>query len=633
MPCSSCAKRNDNDSCAYESSRSSGTSRRGKISQAEARLEHLEGLVKALSQSQNVPAPDDLVNHSAEKTQSNNSVAPNHSIYHGATHFSAVLEDVEELRRIMQTVDESSDIVQDASGDANQIIGILFSGQPKHSCSDIIGQYLPPRQKVDRCISAYFRARSIAAPFVHSAQFTRIYVDFWEEHETLSPLWISILFSILFISTKTLSVNKGPEKSAAGSDHDFLTAAAHCLVDGHYYKPQSFAVEALLLFSQAVCLTNPDIPSAVGTIFGILTRSATSMGYHRESHVQQNVMSVFDQEMRRRTWSLLMQLDMLVSFQLGLPSNVQYPTWDTKPPTNLTDSDFDEDTLHLPPARPDSEPTELIFYIAKHKLMTVFEKVIRHALSVSLSPEPELEALEQELRSTYEALPAVFHPRTLAGSFADSSSVIVTRLCVLFIYRKCLCVLHRGYATRGRSKSIAVCEEAALDMVESFLDVYPEFEPGGQLHTERWFMGSISWHDFLLGCSTLCLVICSYMQDPDALAGTAGLNLPRAVGILHQAKDVCIEQSFRSRDTRKIWRLIEAVVSRLDSLENGTLDLIGVMKPPGQHIAYNEDTYMIVANEQSDLPWSEQPTTSMKDPSWAFMEQFLDLNEDAVAEV
>lgn len=116
-----------------------------------------------------------------------------------------------------------------------------------------------------------------------------------------------------------------------------------------------------------------------GLIFGLLIRLAARMGYHGDPDIFQ--LSAFEREMRRRTWSLCMQLDLLTSFQLGLPSNIQFPTWDTRPPRNLLDSDFNEETKELPPARPDSEPTDTLFYIAKHRLMAVFEKILRHTLS------------------------------------------------------------------------------------------------------------------------------------------------------------------------------------------------------------------------------------------------------------
>ena len=118
-----------------------------------------------------------------------------------------------------------------------------------------------------------------------------------------------------------------------------------------------------------------------GLIIGLVIRFATRMAYHRDPDIFR--LSAFTREMRRRTWSLCMQLDLLVSSQLGLPSNIQFPTWDTRHRRNLQDSDFDEDTKGLPPARPDSEPTDILFYIAKHMLMAVFEKVLRLSLSTA----------------------------------------------------------------------------------------------------------------------------------------------------------------------------------------------------------------------------------------------------------
>ena len=231
-----------------------------------------------------------------------------------------------------------------------------------------------------------------------------------------------------------------------------------------------------------------------------------------------------------------------------------------KATTNLLDSDFDEDTVQLPPARPVTELTELLFYIAKHGLMTVFEKVLRHTLSATDRPHDELEAIDQEIRGTFAELPAVFQPQPMAESIVDSPSVKVTRLCVCFIYQKCLCVLHRKYITRGRQESHRICYTAASDLVRRFLDMYKEFKPGGQLETERWFMGSIKWHDFLLGCMALCLTVCSTRHYTTDSAGTGIVDVVGSLDLLQNAKAVCEKHSARSKDTKKVRRLVEAMI-------------------------------------------------------------------------
>ncbi len=49
----------------------------------------------------------------------------------------------------------------------------------------------------------------------------------------------------------------------------------------------------------------------VGTLFGLMIRPATRMGYHRDP--ESLPISPFEKEMRRRAWSLAFQLDLLIS--------------------------------------------------------------------------------------------------------------------------------------------------------------------------------------------------------------------------------------------------------------------------------------------------------------------------------
>jgi hypothetical protein len=407
----------------------------------------------------------------------------------------------------------------------------------------------------------------------------------------------------------------------------FAKAAAHCLVAGEYYKPNRFAVEALLLYAQRKCLTSVDMSQDLAIIFGTLIRLATAQGYHRDPDTFRSGLSVFEGEMRRRTWSLCMNLDLLVSFQLGLPSNVQYPTWNTRPPTNLMDIDFDEGTKALPLARPDSEPTELLFYIAKHNLIAVFEKIIRHTLSVSGDNISELEAIDQELQATISALPSIFQSRSMAQSITDSPSVIVTRLCVDFIYQKCICVLHRKYVTRQRKNSVQACYVSASNIVGRFVDVYKEFQPGGQLEAEQWFMSSITWHDFLLGCMALCLVLCSTMQSSAKTIGCLNVvDLAESLQLLAKAETICKEQSNRSKDTRKVRRLIIATVLRFNH-ENGERHAISEgLQSNGQSTESTiswETQSLAVGDEEWN--WDESTMMAVDTDEWTYLDQFLNL--------
>ncbi|KAG7006116.1 hypothetical protein G7Y79_00016g041010 [Physcia stellaris] len=298
-----------------------------------------------------------------------------------------MLEDIEELRNAFREGNDNvdGDGVNQSNNDDNAST-VLSGAMRPSSFQQVLAQFLPPRHKVDQLVGTYFKMKSVAAPFIHTRQFSRLYRLFWDNPSAASPLWASILFSILEIASETLS-----------------TA------------------------SRTVLYERGELDSDIAILMGTLMRLGTVMGYHRDADGYQQKISMFEGEIRRRTWSICMQLDMLISFQFGLPSNTQYPTWDTRPPTNLFDSDFDEGTLRLPPARPMIEPTELSLYIAKHKMMSVFEKVIRHTLSTD-QPSDEMKAIDQEIRSTFDALSARFKPQSMADSVVDSPTVKITRL-------------------------------------------------------------------------------------------------------------------------------------------------------------------------------------------------------------
>lgn len=537
-----------------------------------------------------------------------------------------MLENIEQLRAVMKEGDGINNAGRDHGGDEDDGMSLLFGATKPLSFQQVLSDFLPSRHETDRAVAAYFRAKAVAAPFLHTAHFARLYRVFWDNPSRGSPLWTSILFTMVDIATRTLSTTSTANSLENIKGNRFAIAAAHCLADGQYYRPQRFAVEALLLYGQARCLTSVDISPEVGILFGTLCRLAATMGYHRDADRSREGVSAFEGEMRRRAWSLCMQLDMLVSFQLGLPSNIQFPTWDTRPPTNLLDSDFDETTVQLPPARANSESTELLFYIAKHRLMAVFEKIIRHTLSATDRPSEELEMIDQELRDTYAALPVVFQPRPMTDSVFDSPSLIVTRLCVSRIYQKCLYVLHRKHVTRGWQKSIQICYDSASDLIKQYLDMNNEFEKGGQLESERWFMGSITWHDFLLGCTGLCLVVCSTRHHASKTASTAIVDVVASLELLRQAKAVCETQPARSKDTRKVRRLLEATIAEFSGKKNEDVPTIQTSLQTGQDVASGT---MPSSQDPNNSLWNGNLTTPVDDV-WAYMQQFLNLPSEDI---
>ena len=151
-------------------------------------------------------------------------------------------------------------------------------------------------------------------------------------------------------------------------------------------------------------------------------------GLHRDpSHFPE--LSVFQGEMRRRTWLCIRQFDLLSAWQLGLRCNIQSAWSDTQPPRNLRDEDFDEYMPALPPSRPDTDVTGMLFEISKMELHDAIERVLWEQLRSKHMPEEMVWQLDGDLRRGLERVPAMLK-LSPDGKVAPGDSAELVFVCV-----------------------------------------------------------------------------------------------------------------------------------------------------------------------------------------------------------
>lgn len=634
LPCGSCVKRNDGESCSYvKTGAKKESSESTRAAKAEARLQHLEQLIEEYAGRSEDPGPGSHPSNSSHGTNGNGITNGGSHIYTGATHYSAMLDGIEELRLLLHEDEPGSASSPSSKDSISDETDVLFGSTPRLPLTTVLANNLPSKIEVDRRLAAYFRAQAISAACIHTPQFMRQYDEFWSNQMSTSPLWISILFSMLHLSN---NVGRGSWSDRTNGDspspkYNFSLASAHCLALGKYHRPQRFAVEALAVYTQAKVIETLDPSPALGLLFGTLIQSAYSMGYHREPTNFKNL-TPFEGEMRRRTWSFAMQLDLLIMFQLGLPNTVQFGSWDTRPPSNLQDTDFDEDTTVLPSPRPDTEPTRVTFYTAKHMLMKIFDKILKCSLSVGeIKPEHNLLALHQELVETYDSIPAVLQYRNISASISDPAYLVVTRKCVELMYQKCLCVLHRKYVLAGRQESIRVCYDAATQVVQAFLDMYPEFKPGGQFFEDRWLLGSITWTDWLLAVMTLSLVLCQLRRA--VVPGFTEAEYNKILHLLKSSHEICVEKMDESVAGRRSARMLQALLLQETNGQkamNGNHAVTPSLTTPAQvaHAAVpalTDGDYDMWQSADLDIlqGWSDPYANVFETQEWAFLEQCM----------
>ncbi|KAK5243253.1 hypothetical protein LTR40_012538, partial [Exophiala xenobiotica] len=116
--------------------------------------------------------------------------------------------------------------------------------------------------------------------------------------------------------------------------------------------------------------------------------------------------SPFDQEMRRRLWFTILELEIQASLDRGMCASLGPLDWDCLPPLNIHDEDFDQTTDKMPPPRPMTEFTRTSFLCLAQKHLPLRLEVLSRINSVRMCIDSD-DALEldQRLRRYLDDVP------------------------------------------------------------------------------------------------------------------------------------------------------------------------------------------------------------------------------------
>ena len=310
-------------------------------------------------------------------------------------------------------------------------------------------------------------------------------------------IWLALLFGILCLS-KQFHPNPefpgyvDPFEEAQDSPPQYLEQVVQCLVLGDYSRGGPHVIEALIHYFVIEHFRRPDTETGMWLLMGVILRLALRMGYHRDpSHFPD--ISVCEAEIRRRTWATLYSADVLLSLQVGVPRMITPGQWDTQPPRNLLDSDFDENTKELPPARPDHDVTPMLFALARQKLSTIIG-MIADMTNSNRKDTSDIKHIEQLLESTYDSLPPALKFTTLSKCLADTPMNILLRLTLASVYHKAKIILSwllinapaRSLDKGDVDGSCQKCVNSALKVLGHQDIIDTETQPGGTLYAMKW---------------------------------------------------------------------------------------------------------------------------------------------------
>lgn len=351
----------------------------------------------------------------------------------------------------------------------------------------------------------------------------------------------------------------------------YRTSCAQCLVLSNYTQPGPHTIEALALYMESEFLLSNDDKVHCFLLVGSMVRLAFRMGLHRDPSKTRGSFTPFQAEMRRRMWHVLLQIDLLAGFHLGLPSMTQSVDSDTEYPQNLRDEDFYEDISELPPSRPDSDPAPILYLIAKSRICDAFAKIGAQANRLTPLSYGETLKLDELLNESFAKVPQHLRCKPLGLSVTESSDLIMQRYNLALLYYRNQCVLHRGYLIKERdhheySYSKKTGLKASMEILSCQSAIFEAVKPGGPLVHDKWYLSSLPMHDFLLAATILSILVLQAAEGPATDWEYKDPSEPtqqQMIAALEASYNVWNQTQGISADTRRAFIFVRSMLKKI----------------------------------------------------------------------
>lgn len=354
----------------------------------------------------------------------------------------------------------------------------------------------------------------------------------------------------------------------------FKERTVQSLVLARYTKGGPYVLETLITLLVGEFVLLKDGANDGRLLINMILQLAIKMGLHRNS--AGFGLSSFEGEMRKRVWIVILQLDLTMSMEMGLPrSSLPYTHTDVTPPLNLYDSDFDEDIVEMPLPRPETEWTPILPLIARGRLISALGPICDINANLNLPSSDDLYKLDALLEDARYSIPSVLQWRPVA--ITDSPNLVVQRVSVETTYHKARILLYRraligrpcGRTQEPDKKYVQICLDSALKILSFQELLHEESQPFGRLSQLRWKVIHIFNQDVLLATSVLCL----YLQDIDKfeLHQSAGqTTLP------HKAEEIRERLSI----SHKIWLSMSSASVEAAKVAKALTIVLEMPEPP-----------------------------------------------------
>ncbi|KAH8686510.1 fungal-specific transcription factor domain-containing protein [Ilyonectria robusta] len=504
------------------------------------------------------------------------SLTDDHAVYTGSSHWVTILEDIQclkdELSEEYSNPNTSLESTPFDTGSRNEspLTRIsLLNSSPCLPREQILGM-IPPRKVVDRLVSQFFNAFDMAPFILHRGKFLAEYANFWDNRSSVPIMWVGLLCSVMSMSAFLQQQDVAALGLSTAESQDMLetyrTLTIHCLLAGDYLQPTRYTIETLTIHFGVDQNVNLDASIGNWVLIGVVIRIALRVGLHRDPSHWPGIRPL-QAELRRRLWMTLYQMDFFTSTQVGLPRIIKDSQSDTRPPTHLFANDIGFEHDQIPPERPLTEPTALLFVIQRNTIIKVAAEIY-DATEAGPPSSATTAALSAKLEKAIDGIPTWLKYGSLETSVADDPATILHQMFLDILIQKAVYLLHRRSFVKDsvgeeNTRSNELCIKAALAILEHQRKMSEETKPGGLVFGIRWKVATSLNHEFLQATMMLCFAMSRLNEGHVGTASYCAFG--RRDDILEAltiAKGLWEKNADRSVEARRAAKAITAVLQQ-----------------------------------------------------------------------
>lgn len=231
-----------------------------------------------------------------------------------------------------------------------------------------LASLLPQRKIVDQLVQIYVDNFETTHRVLHLPSFWEEYTRLWTMPHEARPEFVALVLLVIATTNciKAQAPGSCPSMFRGDSSVERETAIMWVRNCDSWLKSQSHKHTNLTAY-QLHCLSfiakgmNSVKRKRTWMSAGNLMRLAMSAGLHRDAqivnlrhanHPGQKKVSLFHQEMRRRLWTTISELELQAAHERGMPAMTRDLVEDCGPPLNIDDEDFNQDSEELPDSKP-----------------------------------------------------------------------------------------------------------------------------------------------------------------------------------------------------------------------------------------------------------------------------------------